>query len=75
VREIRLCRDQGFDGYLPTMNVVIVFVFERDLMGSLLNDFMPVVLAVVIGQLSNYFRHYKAAAASNLMVLLVVVTL
>jgi hypothetical protein len=59
----------------PSQNVVIVLVFGRDLVGSLLSDFLPVALSVFIGQLSNYFRHYKAAAASNLMVLLVLVTL
>jgi hypothetical protein len=74
VVEARLCVRSSEDKS-KSQNVVVALVFERNLVGSMLNDFMPVVLAVVVGQLSNYFRHYKAAAAANLMLLLVLVTL
>ena len=47
----------------------------RDLVGSLLNDFLPVILCVVIGHASNYFNNFEVAAATNLTLLLVLVTL
>ncbi len=55
--------------------VVIQFSLNRDIVGSLLNDFLPVLLCVVIGHTTNYYNNFEVAVATNLTLLLVLVTL
>ncbi len=52
-----------------------MFTFTRDLAGSLLVDFLPVLLSVVVGHLTNYFNNFEVAQGANLTILLVLVTL
>ncbi len=55
--------------------VVIQLSLNRDIVGSLLNDFLPVLLCVVIGHTTNYYNNFEVAVATNLTLLLVLVTL
>ena len=47
----------------------------RDLVGSLVNDFLPIVLSVIIGHLTNYMESFEVAIGTNLTLLLVLVTM
>jgi hypothetical protein len=55
--------------------VVIKFTFNRDISGSLMVDYLPVLIAVVVGHLTNYFNNFEVAVGANLTILLVLVTL
>jgi hypothetical protein len=55
--------------------VVVRITFARDLAGSLLVDFLPVVVSVLVGHLTNYFDNFEVATGANLTILLVLVTL
>jgi hypothetical protein len=55
--------------------VIIKIAFTRDLVGSLINDFLPIVLSVIIGHLTNYMDSFEVAMGTNLTLLLVLVTL
>jgi hypothetical protein len=72
IKSPQLCTSQADDG---SPIVVVQFSLSRDLVGSLLNDFLPVILCVVIGHASNYFNNFEVAAGTNLTLLLVLVTL
>jgi hypothetical protein len=58
-----------------TAFVIIKIAFTRDLVGSLINDFLPIVLSVIIGHLTNYMDSFEVAMGTNLTLLLVLVTL
>ena len=47
----------------------------RDLVGSLVNDYLPIVLSVIIGHLTNYMESFEVAIGTNLTLLLVLVTM
>ena len=71
VLNVELCSDTIDD-------VAVVFVqisLKRDLIGSLINDFLPIVLSIVIGHLTNYVNSFEVAMGTNLTLLLVLVTL
>jgi hypothetical protein len=55
--------------------VLVRITFARDLAGSLLVDFLPVVVSVLVGHLTNYFDNFEVATGANLTILLVLVTL
>ena len=55
--------------------VVIQFTFTRNLMGSLLNDFLPFLICIVIGHTTIYYENFEISAGTNLTLLLVLVTL
>jgi hypothetical protein len=67
----QLCTDT-VDG---TPYVVVQINLTREIIGSLLNDFLPILLCVVIGHATNYFNNFEVSAGTNLTVLLVLVTL
>ena len=55
--------------------VVIQFAFTRNLMGSLLNDFLPFLICIIIGHTTIYYSSFEVASGTNLTLLLVLVTL
>jgi hypothetical protein len=55
--------------------VVVKFTFTRDVSGSMMVDFLPVLLSVVVGHITNYFNDFEVATGANLTILLVLVTL
>jgi hypothetical protein len=55
--------------------VVIQFTFTRNLMGSILNDFLPFLICIIIGHTTIYYESFEIAAGTNLTLLLVLVTL
>jgi hypothetical protein len=68
---VELCSD-------TVNNAPVVFVqisLSRDLMGSLINDFLPIVLSIIIGHLTNYVNCFEVAMGTNLTILLVLVTM
>ena len=71
IQEYKFCLEETTEGN----TVSAQFIFNRGLIGSLLNDFLPIFISVLVGHLTNYFKLFKAAAATNIMVLLVLVTL
>jgi hypothetical protein len=55
--------------------VVVQLSMSRNLVGSLLKDFLPVLLCLVIGHSTNYFNSFEVSAGTNLTLLLVLITL
>ncbi len=55
--------------------MVVKFTFTRDVSGSMMVDFLPVLLSVVVGHITNYFNDFEVATGANLTILLVLVTL
>ncbi len=55
--------------------VVVQFSLSRDLMGSLVNDFLPILLSMAIGHSTNYYNSFEIASVVNITLMLVLVTL
>jgi hypothetical protein len=47
----------------------------RDLTGSFLGNFLPFIFCIIIGHTTVYQPNFKISAATNLTLLLVLVTL
>jgi|688.fasta_scaffold1568794_1 hypothetical protein len=71
VKSVQFCNATYADGPY----VIIQFTFTRNLMGSLLNDFLPYLICSIIGHTTIYYNSFEVAAATNLTLLLVLVTL
>jgi hypothetical protein len=51
------------------------FIIGRNIIGSMIIDFLPILISMSIGHLTNYVKLYEVAAGTNLTILLVLVTL
>jgi hypothetical protein len=71
VKSVKFCNATYSDGAY----VIIQFSFTRNLMGSLLNDFLPFLICSIIGHTTIYYNNFEVAAGTNLTLLLVLVTL
>jgi hypothetical protein len=71
VQDVKFCNATYDDGPY----VVIQFTFTRNLMGSLLNDFLPFLICSIIGHTTIYYNNFEVASGTNLTLLLVLVTL
>jgi hypothetical protein len=59
----------------PNSDIIIQFTFTRNLMGSLLNDFLPFLICSIIGHTTIYYNRFDLALGTNITLLLVLVTL
>ncbi len=50
-------------------------IIGRNIIGSMIIDFLPILISMSIGHLTNYVKLYEVAAGTNLTILLVLVTL
>jgi len=55
--------------------IYVQFIIGRNIIGSMMTDFLPILISVIIGHLTNYVKLYEVAAGANLTILLVLVTL
>ena len=55
--------------------IFVQFTIGRNIVGSMMTDFLPILISVIIGHLTNYVKLYEVAAGANLTILLVLVTL
>ena len=59
----------------PVILIVIRFSFSRNLVGAIMNNFLPIVICTVIGYSTIYYDNFEVSAGTNLTLLLVLVTL
>jgi hypothetical protein len=71
VVNVQYCKDT-IDG---DPHVVIRFSFSRDVFGSFMNDFLPILICSVIGYTTIFYNNFEVSAGTNLTLLLVLVTL
>jgi hypothetical protein len=71
VNSVKFCNATYADGPY----VIIQFTFTRNLIGSLLNDFLPFLICSIIGHTTIYYNKFEVALGTNLTLLLVLVTL
>jgi hypothetical protein len=73
VNTVKLCNSAYLEG--PYSYIIIQFTFTRNLMGSLLNDFLPFLICSIIGHTTIYYNRFELAMGTNITLLLVLVTL
>jgi hypothetical protein len=73
VNSVKLCNSAYLEG--PYSYIIVQFTFTRNLMGSLLNDFLPFLICSIIGHTTIYYDKFEVALTTNLSLLLVLVTL
>jgi hypothetical protein len=71
IEEHRLC--SSFIGDRPA--VVVHLIISRNIISSIMTDFLPVLMSMCIGHLTNYFNQFEVSIGTNLTILLVLVTL
>jgi len=55
--------------------ILVQLIIGRGIISSMMTTFLPILISVSIGHMTNYFKTFEVGIGTNLTILLVLVTL